>query len=180
MNDYTRVVVLCEDRQQEVFARHFLMSCGIDKHRIYTDLSPKGKGSGEEYVRREYPRHVKSYRRLSKQQNAALVVIIDADCLEIDQRLSSLAAALKEAGESDRNERERIGIFVPKRNIETWIYHLMGRAVNEEEAYPPLQKPSDCKSLVQELARNRHQPLGKAAPPSLERACAELSRILPE
>ena len=34
MSDYVQIVILCEDRQQEVFARQFLISCGIHQRRI--------------------------------------------------------------------------------------------------------------------------------------------------
>ncbi len=151
MNEYTKIVVLCEDRQQEVFARHFLVACGIEKRRIYPDISPKGTGSGEGYVRNEYPRHVISYRRIKNQMNAALVVLTDADQLEVEERLRALASVLTSQGLPDRSPDERIGIFVPKRHIETWIYYLMGEEVNEEDVYPHFQEPSVCKSSVQEL-----------------------------
>ena len=79
-----------------------------------------------------------------------------------------------------RLPNERVGIFIPKRNIETWIYYLMGQVVNEEDVYPNLKRVSDCKPYVQILARDRHNPLPDNAPPSLQTACQELSRIFPE
>ena len=65
MSNYTRFIILCEDRQQEVFARHFLVSCDVHPRRIRINISPKGQGSGEQYVRQEYPREVKLYRSKS-------------------------------------------------------------------------------------------------------------------
>jgi len=62
MSKYTQVVILCEDRQQEVFARHFLINCGIDRRRIRVNVAPKGIGSGEQYVRKNYPIEVKIHR----------------------------------------------------------------------------------------------------------------------
>jgi hypothetical protein len=42
MSEYTGIVILCEDRQQEVFARHFLINCGVRKQRIYVNVAPQG------------------------------------------------------------------------------------------------------------------------------------------
>lgn len=62
MNKYTRAVILCEDRQHEVFARHFLVNCGVNPKRIRVNVAPKGTGSGEQYVRENYPSEVKEHR----------------------------------------------------------------------------------------------------------------------
>jgi len=180
MSDYTRIVILCEDRQQEVFARRFLETCVMDRHSIYPNVCPKGKQAGEQYVREEYPREVISYRKISHRLSAGLVVLTDADVREVAGRFQQLEAALEENGTPKRQPRERIGVFIPKRNIETWIHYLMGRAVNEEDAYPYLKQESDCKSYVQALARNRREPLPEIAPPSLKTACQELPRIISE
>jgi len=180
MIDYTTIVVLCEDRQQEVFARQFLESCGVDRHRIYPDVCPKGKRAGEQFVRTQYPKQVVSYRKISRRLTAGLVVLTDADVKEVSDRLRQLESALEQNGVSKRRLEERIGVFIPKRNIETWIYYLMGRAVNEEDVYPYLKQESDCKSYVQALARNRREPLLEIAPPSLKTACQELPHIFPE
>lgn len=180
MTDYTKITLLCEDRQQEVFARHFLESCGIDKHDIYPDTCPKGKGAGEQYVRENFPRQVISYRKISHRLSAGLVVLTDADVLEVAERLRQLAGALEENRIPQPTQRERIGVFVPKRNIETWIFYLMGQAVNEDEVYPHFQKKGECKPFVRDLALNRKHSLPENVPPSLKTACRELPRILQE
>ena len=46
MDSYTSLVVLCEDRQQEVFARRFLERCGVIPKRIRYRTCPRGKGAG--------------------------------------------------------------------------------------------------------------------------------------
>jgi hypothetical protein len=45
------MVILCEDRQQEVFARHYLIQCGVPRAKIRTNICPKGKQAGDQYVR---------------------------------------------------------------------------------------------------------------------------------
>jgi len=79
-----------------------------------------------------------------------------------------------------RQSDEKIAIFVPKRNIETWISYLQDQTqtVDEETAYPKYKKESVCKPLVEKLAVNRSQSLPENAPSSLKVACDELLRIL--
>ncbi len=48
MNSYARVIVLCEDRQHEVFMRTFLVSRGVPTGRIRVRIAPEGRGSGEQ------------------------------------------------------------------------------------------------------------------------------------
>jgi hypothetical protein len=180
MTEYTSIVVLCEDRQQEVFARHFLKACGLVKNRrkIYYNPCPKGKQAGEQYVRQEYPKEVKTYRNISQRLSASLIILIDADTQEVAERLRQLESALVEAGIPPREPGEHIGIFIPKRNIETWIYYLEGDTVTEEKIYDHLARESDCSSSVEALARKRREPLPENAPLSMQIACSELERIL--
>lgn len=178
MLDYTQVVILCEDRQQEIFARCFLIKCGIHPRRIRVKIAPTGGGSGEQFVRRNYPAEVKTFRSRNY-LNISLVVFIDADpgCT-VNDRLIQLENELKDASIEKRKLNEKIAIFIPKRNIETWIHYLKGIQVNEDEAYPKLDNPSSCKAEVQQLAENRNNPLPNAAPDSLKNACPEMHRIL--
>ncbi len=178
MPRYTQIVILCEDRQQEVFARHFLVSCGVNRHRIRAEVAPVGLGSGERYVRKRYPPEVQAYRSRCRHLNIALAVLIDADMNDVEERLRQLTSELTEKSLAERQSDERIAIFVPRRNIETWIHYLRGETVNEVEVYPKLERESICKPLVAELAKNRHDPLPDSAPDSLKIACDELSRIL--
>jgi hypothetical protein len=179
MSDYSKIVILCEDRQQEVFTRCFLISRGVNPHRIYPRTCKKGKQAGEQFVRQEYPREVLGYRRNSGRLSAGLVVMTDADVREVANRLNQLDAALIERNIPSRKTTERIGIFIPKRNIETWINYLMGQTVTENDLYPHLKRESECIPFVEALARS-DAPLPQDAPPSLKTACDELSRIFPE
>lgn len=178
MNEYTGVVLLCEDRQQEVFAREFLISCGIEKRRIYPDICPKGKQAGEQFVREKYPRSVSSYRKKANHITNVLVVLTDADTLTVQARLQRLSNELQNHEISARLPEERIGLFIPKRNIETWIHFLVAGEADEETIYPHLEKESQCKPYVERLAQNRRQPLPETAPTSLKAACDEITRIL--
>ncbi len=178
MRNYTQLVILSEDRQQEVFARHFLVACGVNRRRIRSQIAPPGVGAGEQYVRQRYPLEVKTYRANCHHLQIALAVLIDADTHRVTECLQQLAEGLQRAGLQRRKNGEKIGLFVPKRNIETWIHYLQGETVNEIEAYAKLAREGDCKPAVAKLARKRHQPLPENAPSSLQMACGELSRIL--
>jgi len=136
MSEYTGIVILCEDRQQEVFARHFLINCGVRKQRIYVNVAPQGVGAGEQYVREKYPDEVGSYRRSCNHKNISLVVLIDADMNKVTDCLKKLDDELVKASLAKRQSDEKIAIFVPKRNIETWISYLQDQTqtVDEETA----------------------------------------------
>lgn len=175
-----QIVILCEDRQQEVFARYFLKKRGFTG-LFRTNICPPGSQSGEQYVRSQYPVEVKAYRQNRNRVSIALVVLIDADRGTLQDRLNQLASILDEDAQENRRSHEAIAIFIPKRNIETWIHYLQGETVNEEDAYAKFEKnEAVCKTSVENLAdRCYSQSLPEDAPPSLQTACAELQRLLP-
>jgi len=127
----SRVTVLAEDRNHQSFARCYLKKLGYSQHQIVLEQIPNGAGSGEKWVRDNYARAVREFRRRSAKANSALVVVVDADDHEITKRHHQLEKALDVA----RSEGDRIAHLVPKRNIETWILCLDGSAVNEVEDY---------------------------------------------
>lgn len=175
-----QIVILCEDRQQEVFARYFLKKRGF-RGQFRANICPKGSKSGEQYVRSQYPVEVKAYRQNRNRVSIELVVLIDADTCILEPRLNELAGMLEEDEQENRRLDEAIAIFVPKRNIETWIHYLQGETVNEEDAYEKFKnKEAVCKTDVEDLAdRCYSQSLPEDAPPSLQAACGELQRLLP-
>lgn len=109
-----------------------------------------------------------------------LIVVIDADTQTVESRLKQLDNALTENEQQPRQPHEAIAIFIPKRNIETWIHHLQGETVDEEKVYAKFPKAeSVCKPDVENLANQcRQGNLEANAPPSLQTACGELQRIL--
>ena len=115
-----QIVILCEDRQQELFARHFLKTRGFSG-LFRANICPLGSQSGEQYVRTQYPTEVKAYRQNRNRVSIGLVVFIDADTSTLQERLNQLAHALSEDSQQNRQSAEAIAIFIPKRNIETWI-----------------------------------------------------------
>jgi hypothetical protein len=175
-----QLVILCEDQQQAFFARHYFIQRGIHPRKIRVNINPGGQGSAEQYVREQYLREVIAYRSRSSHLAIALAVLIDADNYSVEQRMKQLTKVLEDNSQRPRQNNERIALFVPKRNIETWIHYLRDTAVDEESDYPKLVRTGDCKPdvirLVTEIC-----PVGlpEDAPPSLQVACDELSRIMP-
>ncbi|MDY6782314.1 MAG: hypothetical protein SW833_07150 [Cyanobacteriota bacterium] len=175
-----QIVILCEDRQQEVFARYFLKKRGFTG-KIRVNCCPPGSQSAEQYVRTQYPVEVKAYRQNKNRVSIGLVVLIDADKETSKQHFKELEDALENDSQQNRQSDEAIAIFVPKRNIETWIDYLRDyKNVNEEDEYLKFTKnEASCKPDVGKLAeRCRSQDLPKNAPPSLKNACEELQRLL--
>lgn len=177
-----QIVILCEDLQQQVFAYHFLKKRGfnLDPKNVTIRTSPKGKGSGEQLVIKRYAAEVKAYRS-KNYRSGMLVVLIDADNGTVENRLQQLNNALIEDSQEPRQPNERIAIFVPKRNIETWVHYLQGETVNETDAYTKFREnEAICKPGVEQLAAQCSQGnLDENAPPSLQAACGELQRLLP-
>lgn len=174
-----QIIVLCEDRQQEVFARYFLVKRGFNSRKIRPLPLPKGTQSGEQYVRERYPKEVKAYRSQKNHLSIALVVLIDADKYTIAERLNQLDLALEVDSQDKRKIDEKIAIFLPRRNIETWIHYLEGETVDEETAYSKLPKESDGKPCIENLANQCQRGLDENAPSSLHLACSEWQKIMP-
>lgn len=141
---------------------------------VRVEKAPKGRGSGEQWVREAYPKEVKALRSKRYIEGRALVVIIDEDTQSTGARTVGLGQALKGHDLSDRPRDEAIIHVIPARNIETLITYLAGQDVNETTAYPNLDRPGNCADLVGKLMEMCDQrALRQRAPASLERACVE-------
>lgn len=141
----------------------------------------KRSQSREQYIRTQYPAEVKAYRQNKNRVSIALVVLIDADTGGLHERFNQLAQALSEDSQKNRQSDEAIAIFVPKRNMETWIHYLQGEPVYEEDTYSKfLKNEAFCQPYIEILADQcRSQNLPENAPESLQTACGELQELLP-
>lgn len=175
-----RIVILCEDTQQEVVVRQWLKNRGIGEWVLRVEKNPAGRGSGEHYVRNRYVVEVQECRRQATFSpiGRALIVMIDADIFTTLQRLEQLDRLLVESGLVKRADTERIALLTPKRNIETWIHFMHGNPVNEDTAYAKLRNPGDCRTHVRHFLANHPNQPPADAPDSLAMAYQELQRIL--
>jgi hypothetical protein len=168
-----QLVLLCEDKQHEAFARRFLNAMGWETRAMRVEKAPGGRGAGEQFVRERFPLELKAHR--SRPVSQALVVMIDGDSDGVRARLHQLGQACRDAGVAERTEAERVAIIIPTWNIETWLAYLDGEQVGEDKPdYPRLARERDCQTHVEELVRMcRARELREPAPPSLATACDE-------
>lgn len=137
----TQLVIVCEDRTQEVFLRRSLISMGYsagarDK-KVFFHIAPRGRGSGERFVLVRYAHELAEFRkrRGRNPQFHRLVAVIDADVGTVHEHEAELAAVAVLAEQLPRQPREGVVHLIPKRNIETWIHRLLGQPADEDTDY---------------------------------------------
>lgn len=135
MSKPSLVIVLAEDDRHQRLVRQYLYRLGRSRHDIRVEPLPSGRGCGEQWARERYPKAVTSYRGRSPRAETALIVAIDADTGDVEQRLRQLRKALDQAGLAACTEGEAIVHLIPKRNVETWVLCLSGRQVDENTDY---------------------------------------------
>jgi hypothetical protein len=174
-----RVIILCEDRQQSCFIRRFLVEKGFERRKIREKISPAGRGSGFDYVLKEYPKELSSHRSMSYDSSILLVICIDADSNTISERERQLDDECEKNSIEKRRSGEKVLFVIPKRNIETWFAFLRGEDVNEETEYKKYDCESDCQSDVKALIKCcEENKFNKPAPSSLSQACSEYKLLM--
>jgi hypothetical protein len=122
VTDRVRVVLLCEDRDQERFFRRYCENKQLDgSPRV--KIAPNGSGSAEQWVRENFAKELKALRSYGKER-VGLIVVVDGDTVGVNARKKQLDEAAKNGGVNTRTKTERVAICVPTRNIETWVYAL--------------------------------------------------------
>ncbi len=176
-----KIVLLCEDSQHEAFIRRFLKGMGWNTREIRMEKSPSALGSAEQWVREKFPHELMAYRQRRQRAASALIAMIDADNRDVQDRINEFREACISMQVAFRADEEAVAIAVPKRNIETWIHYLSGQPVNEQDAYPTLERERECKPAVDHLVELCHSiGLATAAPQALATACDEYNaRIRP-
>ncbi|MDE2824081.1 MAG: hypothetical protein OXK79_11335 [Chloroflexota bacterium] len=178
MSRNVQIVLLCEDRQHETFCRRFLTKAGWPVRHISVEIAPRGRGSGEQFVRNRFPEELEAYRRRNHHVSVTLLVMVDGDNQGVERRVAELDAACRERNIPCRDPGEQVLVFVPTWRIETWLAYLGGETVDEgRRDYPRLPRPRECRPHVDSLAamcqRGR---LREPAPSSLRAACTEYRR----
>lgn len=171
-------IILAEDREQQNLVRRYLERCGHGVGVRLVALPAEGPGgSGEKYVRDQYPLQVQACRSsLGKRTSALLIVVVDADMETTQHRATQLSAALEAARMDRRGSDEPIVILIPKRHVETWIRALLGNDVNEQQDY---KEPKPTAGEIREAAGTLYQcTRPRANPPAI--SIPSLAESLPE
>jgi len=172
-----QIVILCEDDQQENLARAYLKSRGRRPFRVVK--SPDGSGSAEQFVIQRFPGELEARRRDTV--NRSLAVFLDADSAGVARRHSQLDQACDAQNVDRRTPDDRVGVFVPARNIETWLRYLEGQQVTEQRDYSPPgpHRPIACREHIRRLDQwCATGNLPANAPAQLSLACQEVARVL--
>lgn len=172
-----KMVVVCEDSQQRVFIYRLLKTFGLHR-RLRIEVAQEGRGAADQWVRKTYPDEVAAYRQST--MAVGLLTAIDADENSVRARYQQLNEELNAHDLDQRKHDEHICLLIPKRNIETWIYALLGDDVNEQETYPKLSKESECSPAVEKLVEYLRNEVPDDLISSLKRGCKELNERLPE
>lgn len=165
-------IVLCEDIAHGSFVRGYVKRRFGAKACHGVRVIKCNGGAGDDFVRRRYPTELIANRRRA---SSALIVVLDADSLELEKRLRQLRDVLEHARVPPPGGDERVCILVPRRNIETWIAYLVKQLpVDEVTDYKDPETGPLARRAGELLAENPKQDLPAGAPPSLERGRIEL------
>lgn len=166
-----KIIVVCEDKQQETFIRRFFKKRNL---RIHAVSRPSG-GAGDQFVREAFPAQLDAVRK----RGGTLVAMIDADKSDVAQRQQQMDEACKRRDIRPRVPGDNAAVLVPRRNIETWFAYLDGEQVDETCRYDRLKNENECSRHVDELWEmcTRRQRLRTPSPVSLEAACREYKNL---
>jgi hypothetical protein len=146
------VILLCEDTLTSTLLRSYLKRLRFDPRNIRFIVSPRGRGSGEHFVLKQYPEQVNAYRLSKAKKETWLIVAVDADTGTVARRLEQLSASLRQCENlrlrEMRIEDERIARLVPRRNVETWILVLTGTTTNEQDDYGNTRHRDDWNDMT--------------------------------
>jgi hypothetical protein len=179
-NSRVRVRAWCEDRGHERFVRDVLKHrYNLGRRDVDVKPAPRGLGSASQWVIAAYPEVVRQMRAARKQANLGFLVVVDGDSVGLVARLRSLCGQPNRRASTDR-----LAIWVPTWNIETWVLWLCGcqvkgHNVDEQSSYKGSIKQSDFGSLSAQAAAKWEPPL-QAEPtsvPSLAAARVELTLL---
>jgi len=185
MSRASEIIVLCEDRLQDVFVQRFLKrGWGIKKPRVRVVAYPQSGsgGAGEKHVRDNYPNQLKACR--TRHAGTILIVVMDADAGTVQEHHRELerACGCAQPPVGVRQANEAVVHVIPKWHIETWLAYLANGNVSEDRQYKSEYGfrgcESKCHQLVDRLAtacKNGEQLAN--VPDSLSRTCREFERI---
>jgi hypothetical protein len=129
---FARVVILAEDRVQSRFIYRWILTRikHLEPRLIRVVPAPPGRGAGEQFVRTKFGQEANAHRKMLANHGSMLIAVIDADTVEFIDRYRELM--------DQSLEKRNVFVFVPKRNIETWLHQLNGNSPNETDDFKPV------------------------------------------
>ena len=108
-----------------------------------------------------------------------LVVAIDADTKTCTERKERLHKSCEVASVEPRQETDKLMLFIPKRNIETWIKFYDGKSVDEEHDYAHFLNghESDCYPAADKMSEEFSTGAVSAVLPSLHDAYTDYAHL---
>ena len=170
--------ILSEDAQMETFITTFLKCNGVPSYKIYKVPIPVGKGCGEQHVRERFLQEVEVLER-NNYNRRTLVVCIDADKHPCDERRNELVNSVKTTKHLWTISKEMILLWIPKREMETWIAFFRGEPVDEQKEFRHDGNPVSCKKEAGKMADycQNDDPPKQEMLPSLVKAKEEFIRV---
>ncbi len=180
----SQIVLLCEDDAQGRLAIAYMKRCGIRTERVVVEqiASRMKHGGNVDWVLDQFPRQLHACRQRHKAKaNTQLIVFIDADKFDVDERRRHLDERLTRAGYDRLVADDPVSLLIPRRHVETWIRSLRGHQVAEDDDCKGWEKPTkdDIRQAAQIVFGWAHDhPIpGPTCVPSLQVALPEWRKI---
>jgi hypothetical protein len=172
-----RWTLLCEDRTHERFFRTVARKIFLRDGKVL--VAPSGRGAASQWVLNATSNELANVRRRARER-VGLLIVIDGDNLGLDGRITQIQEAVSAAGAARIEDNEPVAICVPCWSIETWLLHLSGTAVTEQQSYKSTATyhtaSIDPRSVSDEMFR-LVQGTSAATLPSLEHARTGFTRL---
>jgi len=172
------IILLCEDKQHEVFLRRFLKRSNIRNHDFYISTSPPGEGDAKQWIRDNLPRQLAAFKNYNAKNRSAkriLCVMADADNKTVEQRIADITSSCKPT------PHENVCFIIPRWAVETWLKYLRGESIDESVKIQPQDKcrrERECWSQVDKLKDMCDSgSLNEPAPDSLNKACVQFQQV---
>lgn len=189
MSKPSLVIVLAEDQRQGQFTYRYLIFAGIRPDCVRLIIAPSGRGSAEQWVRKNFPIQVQKCR--SRHAQSGLFVMLDADREPVSRHLDELDKALTAQNQPGIDATlDSIARLIPKWSIETWILYLSSEgaiqpAVTEDVPYKNAKSAEEWTELIPTAAKVLISLTRRGAvtpgnlPGSLRHGIHEIPRALP-
>ena len=167
-------MILCEDKAHLHFIKGYCEAAGWHERAfIMSDCCPGGTQTAEQYVRENFARILRTLRsRHGQGRNVVLIVMIDGDKYGVQERKEHVQQV------EARRPDEPVAIFVPKRNIQSWMAFLDGVFQDEDVDYKNrYMRLAPVGKYGRRLREHCQSQDPGALPESLADACAEWARV---